>query len=124
VQELLAQLSIPDSHASQILGGFVHLIQARTRCRAFHPSARQRVVLANPAVYSVLRKTRAGGEIVLALTNVTSSAQELLLPLVDLGEVDSTWRDVLTERAIRAVDGVLRVPLDAYEIIWLEPLRA
>ena len=124
VQELLAQLSIPDSHASRILGGFVHLIQVRTRCRAFHPSARQRILLANPAVYSVLRKAPAGGEIVLALTNVTAAAQELLLPLADLGEVHSTWRDVLTDRAIRAVDGVLSVPLDAYEIIWLEPLRA
>lgn len=121
VQELLEQLSLPESHASRILTRFVHLIQARTKCRAFHPSAEQHVLVENPAVFSVLRRARSGGEVVLALTNVTATAQELLLPVGRLGEAVAIWRDVLTDRCIRADDGVLRVPLDAYEIIWLEP---
>jgi len=124
VQELLDQLSISDSHASQILERFVHLIHARTRCAAFHPAAAQRVLLAHPAVFSVIRRGRVGEEVVLALTNVTSSAQELQLPVADLEEPAEVWRDVLTERYIRAEDGVLRVPLEAYEVIWLEPSRA
>jgi len=63
------------------------------------------------------------GEVVLALTNVTSAAQELLVPLTELGTTEPVWRDVLTDRCIRADHDTLRVPLDAYEIIWLEPLR-
>ena len=122
VQELLEQLSLPESHASRILERFVHLIQTRTHCRAFHPSAAQQVIMRNPAVFSVLRHTR-GGEVILALTNVTAAAQELLLPLDSLGEDASLWRDVLADRYIRADHGLLRVPLDAYEIIWLEPFR-
>ena len=124
VQELLAQLSIPDSHASRILGRFVHLIQTRTRSPAFHPSADQRVLLKNPKVFSVLRHSRRREEVVLALTNVTAAAQELLVPLADVGVTDTMWRDTLTTRHIRADHGVLRVPLDAYEVIWLEPFRA
>jgi len=39
-------------------------------------------------------------------------------------ELPYCWRDALTDRYIRAEDDMLRVPLDAYEIIWLEPFRA
>jgi sucrose phosphorylase len=124
VQELLAQLSVPESHAARILERFVHLIHVRTRLDAFHPSAEQRVILANPAVFSIVRKARRSEEIVIALTNITGAAQELRLPLADLGNPWQVWRDVLTERYIRAEGDTLRVPLDAYEIIWLEPSRA
>jgi hypothetical protein len=55
-----------------------------------------------------------------ALTNVTSTARELLLPLSELGTSSSAWRDVLTDRWIRADGDSLRVPLDAYDVIWLE----
>ena len=60
----------------------------------------------------------------MALTNVTAAAQELRVPLADIGPTDRIWRDVLTDRYILAEDDMLRVPLDAYEIIWLEPSRA
>jgi hypothetical protein len=60
----------------------------------------------------------------MAHTNVTAAALELRLPLADLEAPYQVWRDVLTERYIRAEDDLLRVPLDAYEIIWLEPSRA
>jgi sucrose phosphorylase len=123
VQELLEQLSVPDSHASRILEQFVHLIQNRTRSRAFHPTAAQQVILANPAVFSVMRRARDGEATMLALTNVTAAAQELRLPLADLDEAHLVWRDVLTDRYLRADHGELRVPLDAYEVIWLERFR-
>ena len=124
VQELLDQLSIRESHAARILERFVHLIHVRTRLEAFHPSAEQRVLLVNPAVFSVVRWARRGEGIVIALTNVTATAQELRLALADLEQPHEVWRDVLTERYIRAEGDMLRVPLDAYEIIWLEPSRA
>lgn len=124
VQQLLDQLSVPESHAAQILERFVHLIQTRTRCAAFHPSAAQRILLVNQAVFCVIRRARRSEEIVIALTNVTASAQELHLPLADVGEPHRIWRDTLTDRHIRADNDALRVPLDAYEIIWLEPSRA
>jgi sucrose phosphorylase len=124
VQELLDQLSVPESHAARILERFVHLIHTRTRLAAFHPSAEQRVILIDPAVFCVVRTARRSEGIVIALTNVTATAQELRLPAADLAELHPVWRDVLTERYIRAEDGILRVPLDAYEVIWLEPSRA
>jgi sucrose phosphorylase len=124
VQALLEQLSIPQSHAARILERFVHLIHVRTGHDAFHPSAEQHVMLIDPAVFCVVRKARRSEGIVIALTNVTATAQELRLPLADLDEPHRVWRDVLTERYIRAEGDLLRVPLDAYEIIWLEPSRA
>jgi len=123
VQELLGQLSRPKSHASRILERFVQLIQTRTQHRAFHPATEQRVLVNNPAVFSVLRRDRDTNGVILALTNVTRTAQELLQPLAELGEDTPLWRDVLADRYIRAEGGTLRVPLDAYEIIWLEPYR-
>jgi hypothetical protein len=120
VQELLEQLSVPESHASRILERFVHLIQTRTRFDAFHPSAGQRVLLIDPSVFVVVRTPRGGGGPMVALTNVTSTARELLLPLSELGTSSSAWRDVLTDRWIRADGDSLRIPLDAYDVIWLE----
>jgi glucosylglycerate phosphorylase len=124
VQELLDQLSLPDSHAARILERFVHLIDVRTHLTAFHPSAEQRVMLLNPAVFSVVRRASRREGIVMALTNVTAAAQELRLPLGDFEQASPIWRDALTDRYIRAEGDTLRVPLDAYEIIWLEPSRA
>ena len=124
VQELLDQLSVPESHAARILERFVHLIDVRTRLAAFHPSAEQQVLLVNPAVFCVIRRARRREGILMALTNVTAAAQELRVPLADIGPTDRIWRDVLTDRYILAEDDMLRVPLDAYEIIWLEPSRA
>ena len=124
VQELLEQLSIPESHAARILERFVHLIHVRTGIDAFHPSAAQRVLLVDSAVFSVVRRARRSEGIVIALTNVTATARELRLPLAEIDDPHLVWRDVLTERYIRAEDDMLRVPLDAYEIIWLEPSRA
>jgi glycosidase len=124
VQELLEQLSVPESHAARILERFVHLIHVRTRLDAFHPAALQRVMPENPAVFTVVRRARRSERIVIALTNVTAAAQELRLSLADLDASHRVWRDVLTERYIRAEDDTLRVPLDAYEIIWLEPSPA
>ena len=85
MQELLDQLSVPESHASRILERFVHLIQTRTRHRAFHPASAQRVIVSHPSIFTVLRTAPGRDEVVLALTNVTSTAQELLLPLAELG---------------------------------------
>ena len=124
VQELLDQLSVPESHAARILERFVHLIHVRTRLAAFHPSAEQQILLVNPAVFCVVRRARRSDEIVLALTNVTATAQELRVALADVGSPDRVWRDALTDRYIRAEDDMLRVPLDAYEVIRLEPFRA
>ena len=124
VQELLDQLSVQQSHAANVLERFVHLIAVRTHLAAFHPSAEQRVLFVNPAVFSVVRQARRSEGFVLALTNVTAAAQELRVPLADIGQPDRVWRDALTDRYIRAEDDMLRVPLDAYEIIWLEPFRA
>jgi sucrose phosphorylase len=124
VQELLEQLSVPDSHAARILEQFVHLIHIRTRLAAFHPAADQRVLLLNPAVFSIVRVARRSEGFVMALTNVTAEAQELLVPLDRLDMPLSLWRDTLTDRHIRAEGDTLRVPLKAYEIIWLEPAHA
>lgn len=121
VQELLDQLSVPDSHAARILGQFVHLIHVRTRLAAFHPSATQQVVLVNPAVFCVVRRARTSEGIVMALTNVTAEAQELLVSLDRLGVPALLWRDALTSRYIRAEGNALQVPLAAYEVVWLEP---
>ena len=53
-----------------------------------------------------------------------AEARELRLALSRLPRSEVLWRDALTDRHIRAEGDMLRVPLGAYEIIWLEPARA
>ena len=121
VAELLRQLSVPGSHASRILTRFVSLIQARIGCPAFHPAAGQRVLLKDPAVFSVLRQSLRSDHFVLALTNVTTGARDFVLPRHELGDAPLLWRDLITGATVRCEGDVLRIPLDAYEVVWLVP---
>jgi hypothetical protein len=41
--------------------------------------------------------------------------------LSDLSVSRVLWRDILRDRHIRADNGILRVSLDAYEVVWLKP---
>jgi hypothetical protein len=122
LQELLDQLERPESHASQILLPFTRMIEARTRCRAFHPAAHLRVVPLDPAVLGFVRESRDGLARVLVLISVSPDACEVAVPRAALGADAREWHDLITGLAVRVdEDDVLRVPLDAYGIWWLEP---
>jgi sucrose phosphorylase len=123
LQELLDQLEEPDSHASRILLPFGIMIRARSRCRAFHPSARFREIASDRSVLAFMRETRDDQARVLVLTNVTAGHQVVTIPASQLRSSAVYWTNLLTDQRVRvAGDGSLRIALDAYAVWWLEPV--
>jgi hypothetical protein len=45
----------------------------------------------------------------------------LSIPLAGLPVKALRWRDLITERDWAAIDGILEIALQPYNIIWLEP---
>jgi sucrose phosphorylase len=87
--------------------------------RAFHPNADQRVLMISPDVFAVVRTSPEGDQHVLALTNVTDREIEIEIPLADTGVKQTDWRDLLSDRELKAEKGILSIPMQPYDILWL-----
>jgi glucosylglycerate phosphorylase len=109
------------SYIDRELGG---LILIRTARRAFHPVGKQNVLFLHPRVFAVLRRTPEGGEPVLTLTNVSRSDCDLRINLDELYSRAERWYDFVGGRSFQAEDGYLNVRLEAYDVVWLSPLRS
>jgi sucrose phosphorylase len=115
-------LSEPDSTTGKTARRMEAILEARVRCRAFHPNGAQRVIAANQAVFTLLRVAPAGGECVLALTNVSNRPQEIVLGEAELGDqYRDQWSDLLSDSRVRTTDRGLLVRLDPYQVCWLVP---
>ena len=57
----------------------------------------------------------------LAMLLSVQAGYDSRVPLSELGVSCPVWRDILTDKYRRADETDLRVPLDAYQIVWLEP---
>jgi glycosidase len=115
---LFALLEQRSSWVHQVAVRMRRLIRRRMSCAAFHPNASQRVLFVSPAVFALLRETADGAERVLALTNVTAAEQRVAFRTTEIGGAPA-WRDLLSGRQQRALEGVLELLLRPYEVVWL-----
>ena len=76
-------------------------------------------------VFGLLRRDPAEGIALLALTNVTSAPQEVVLRREELdGSWAAVWNDLLSERELRPTGDELRVSLAPYEVVWARAQKA
>lgn len=121
--ELEALLSDPHSHATRVLQRYARLLRVRAAHPAFHPLSPQVIIEANPALFVVLR-----GEIgnqVLCVQNVSQAPQLLEVPATIWGMSTRSLLDMISgnvvELAVRSADGVLRLEVQPYQVLWLHP---
>lgn len=115
---LLTMLDDPDCWVSQVARGMRRLVRRRIQQPAFHPNAAQRILDVGRQALGILR-VAADGRPLLAITSVSTAAQEVLVPLADLGSASPSWRDVIAHQVVTAEDGQLRLSLGPYEVLWL-----
>jgi sucrose phosphorylase len=120
VAVLLQLLRDHRTWASKVARRFGRLVRTRIETPAFHPNAAQTTLAANDAVFALLRTSADAACRVLALTNVSSSAQAVAFPAGELGAPASRWRDLLSPRTIVPRDGVVAVRLEPYDVLWLQ----
>jgi hypothetical protein len=56
------------------------------------------------------------------LTNVSATSCRLAVSLAELSAREDRWRDMLSGTEWMADEGTLTVTVDAYGVIWLEPV--
>ncbi len=120
---LFEQLGDESSAFYRIADRYFRLLEQRIRLRAFHPNGRQRVIGLSDRVFCVLREARDTAERVLALANVTATAQTARIPLDEVGGDTSRWYDVLSEQRVEAREDALTIHLQPYQVLWLIPER-
>lgn len=120
VETLLRELEQPDSKLEQIRTNLGNLGRVRVSQKAFHPGGAQKVLETTSAVFSVLRIAVDGRERIMTLANVTDSKQSIALSLAELDSNEIEWRDILSERVIFAREGMLKVELVPYDVVWLK----
>ena len=118
---LIDKLSDRASSTYKVATRFRELIEKRIATPAFHPNGPQRVLLRNPAVFSLVRTSPDGSQLVLALTNVSGTAQEVSFSATELGTGAKEWGDILSGRIVASSSGMVRAELAPYENLWLTP---
>ncbi len=117
-EKLFDRLTSPESSYQEVMVRFRHMLSVRVSHRAFHPNAAQRVIDAPPTVFAMERTHPDTDVPVWCLTNVTAAPQQLALDTKN-----PLWRDLLSARFFRTAEGSLRLQLDPYQVLWLEPAR-
>jgi glucosylglycerate phosphorylase len=111
--ELEAELADPTSLRARVFGAYSRLLDVRAQQRAFHPNGAQVVLDLHPTVFAVRRTSPSGDAAVLCLHNVSGTPVTLELAQ------GAAWRDLLSGASYTGADGVVRLTLAPYQVVWL-----
>ena len=115
--ELKEYLGDSNSNYAKVFGGMKELLTTRSRQKAFHPEASQRVFSIDPAFFILMRTSNDGSQTLLCISNMTDQEQELKreipsLPFLSFQE----YENLLGENLPATEDSLILKP---YETAWL-----
>ncbi len=114
-------LNDPFSKISRINRELGRLISIRTRQKAFHPNASQKVLFLSPQVFSIYRVAPDDSQRLISLVNISNKSCTLTIPLDELGCHEKSWFDIVNEVQWLSDGERLIIKLLPYEIVWLVP---
>lgn len=111
------ELKDPRTLRAAVFARYVHLLKIRQSHAAFNPHGEQRVVVADPRVFGVLRVSPDGAERVLCLHNVSSEPVQFTIRFAE-DQAAERWVNLIdgSEHSVRAAD---TVELEPYEVVWV-----
>lgn len=118
---LQRNLTDPSSKLFALSEALRRMLRTRVLTRAFDPRGEQRVLELSPSLFSVVRVSPNGDEHLLCLTNVTERTLALDVRQSELGMESQYWFDLLAGRGWLATDGMLKLEMGPYEVLWLTP---
>lgn len=119
---VIKELEDPFSKISRISRELGRLIIIRTRKKAFHPNSEQKIIRLTSDVFTLLRKTPEGDNL-LAITNITNKVCHLQIPLSVTESTNMRWFDSVSKTEFDAEDGKIFITMQPYDVVWLEPFR-
>ena len=121
--ELLRQLNGSGTHAQPVFEGYLHLLNQRGQCEAFHPQADQRILDFDKRIFAVVRTSREENKLVLCLVNVTAESVEFKFqPEQSQLPPCEKWVDLIGNQILRFEGAPFSLKLDPYQSLWLQPL--
>jgi glucosylglycerate phosphorylase len=123
IEEEVLFRKLMDAHstARKIAVRFMRLIDKRIQNPAFHPNGGQRVLVENQCVFSVVRESPDGSQLVLCLINVTAEPQEYRFNCQSVGGQRGRWEDIVTGEVFDFHGCVASLKLSPYRVLWLTP---
>ncbi|MDX2267124.1 MAG: alpha-amylase family glycosyl hydrolase [Bryobacter sp.] len=119
--DFLRALNERGSVANLIARRMMRLIRRRIHAPAFHPNGEQTVLNNSTKVFAVRRRAPDGGQVVIALTNVTAETQKYRLNPEDLLLCMNSWQDLLTGRRFPCHAEGGEITLKPYQVMWITP---
>ena len=122
-EELQHQLSDPKAHSKRVLEGYLHLLNQRRQCAAFHPQASQTILRIDRRIFSLLRTSQDGSAMVLCLTNVSGEVVSINLPAAEMSLPHcNEWADLIANQVNKTTNGNISLKLEPYQSMWLQPI--
>ena len=112
VEEVIKQLSEPQSFRSRIFFPYLELIKTRIRQPAFHPNAEFEILKIDPRVFGIRRSS--ADQTIFALTNISSS--EVSLSLTQ-SSASGQMKDLISGETIKTAP----ISLKPFQYVWLTP---
>ncbi len=110
LNNLESELDNLESRASKVFYRYIELIQKRTKEKAFHPNAAQKILTLNPALFTLLRS--GGGEQILVAVNVSGNNQKFTLE-------DFGGKDLVSGQTYQVGTAV---ELKPYQVGWIKKI--
>lgn len=116
MEKLEEELGVPGSIRCRVAGEMRKLIAVRIQHGAFHPNGLQKIIHANPQVFSMSRFAPDMSETTLCMHNVSGCEQRVEIKLESY--MPRRFTDLLSGKTVEAEDGMLKVILKGYQAAW------
>jgi len=120
LEQIEAELNDESSVRYHVFEGYKRLLKARKDNPAFHPWGGQEVLHVHNAVFALLRSSLDEKTKTICLQNASAENIDLSVELSPLGLSDrNSFKDLVSKRSFRVMDGVLKLRIAPYEVLWL-----
>ena len=119
-KSLYQTLDDPDTSTHKIAFRFGDMVARRTREKAFHPNAAQRILQLSDNVFALVRTSIDEKEQILCITNITPREQQITVDMSTQGLTAVSWQDILSKQSLSANRGILSLKLSPYQVVWIK----
>lgn len=112
----------------KVFDGMTSLLKTRSSSKAFHPSAEQRIIMQNDAIFSLIRTSIDSMESVLVLVNVSDKEQDFTVNCRDIRLNNRSLYNLISKKKVLCQPKNISVneftlSLKPYEIAWIRSIK-
>ncbi len=114
-----ALLDNKESLQAQVFFPYARMIRERGAEPAFHPTGKQEIIFADPALFALWRHSPSGGRHVLCLHNVANRPVKTDISMFPFFSAQQKLVDMLSGKTFPVPNGRLAIEIPSYGVYWL-----